>query len=185
MDSQILPDRTDPFPGLGERVLVNTLGGGPLTFFGLDIASGPDVTVRWWCTGDGGMWIVPDYIPTHWLDRITLEWGPDRDGNMRWHYLWTGWNNGEGHAKVRHQGKAIYCHRDIVERVEGRKLSRWNYVDHRCERKNCLNYDCLEAVPPGENTRRGPGAHQQFKPADAYVEPERSPATYGEPLDGL
>lgn len=155
-----------------------------------DLGTTPSTTAYGWGVpgADGTVRYVakPDYIPLEWCNRIYPEWGPDRDGNMRWHLLWTGWNNGEGHAKVRRQGAAIYCHRDIVERVEQRKLSRWNYVDHRCERKNCLTYECLEAVRPGENTRRGPGAQHQFKPAGAYQEPEPRPATfYGDPLDAL
>lgn len=137
---------------------------------------------------------IPSYIPAHWHNRIKPEWGPDRYGVDRWHYVWTGWNNGKGHAKVRENGKMIYCHRRVVEIVEKRKLSRFNYVDHKCERKGCLNYDCLEAVTPGENTRRSHGDRHQFKNAGAYVQPESSSATcppgqmavpYGDPLDQI
>lgn len=128
---------------------------------------------------------LPDYIPDAWLERITVE----LDADCHVHFLWTGWNNGEGHAKFKRGGKTLYCHRDIVERVERRTLTRWNYVDHKCARKNCLNYYHLEAVSPGENTRRGPGGQQQYKPAGAYQEPEPSSATwqekYGDPLDGV
>lgn len=138
-----------------------------------------------WRMPDGQLVPVPHYIPLSWRDRITPEWGPDRAGNMRWHLLWTGWNNGQGHAKVRCQGKAKYCHRDIVERVDGVKLRRFQYVDHLCDRKNCLTYECLEAVPPGVNTQRGPGRHTQFKPAGQLVEELRSYATWQEPLDAL
>lgn len=155
-----------------------------LIFVGLDAARGPDETAYCWLV-DGVFVPVPSYLPVHWRDRIIPEWGPDRDGNMRWHFLWTGWNNGEGHAKVRKAGKTVYCHREVVETVEQRKLTRWNHVDHKCERKNCLNYDCLEAVTPGVNTQRGPGVQHQFKPAAAYQEQALSSATWREPLDGL
>lgn len=123
---------------------------------------------------------IPLYIPDHWLNRIRVEW---HDGKP--HYLWTGWNNGDGHGKVRHAGKAIYCYRDVVERVTGVKLTRFQYVDHKCACKPCLNFDCLEVVPPGVNTQRGPGRHTQFKPAADYPAPSPSCATWLEPLDGL
>lgn len=140
----------------------------------LDLGSADgDHSVRWWRLPSGHLYIIPDYLPDEWLDRIRLE--IDSDGKP--HYLWTGWNNGKGHAKVRRQGKAIYCHRDIVERVDGITLGRFDYVDHLCRRKSCLNYDCLEVVPPGVNTQRGPGAQQQFKPADAYLDTAPSPGT--------
>lgn len=101
---------------------------------------------------------LPDYIPSAWHNRIQIL--SDHRGV---HYLWTGWNNGQGHGKVWREGKMRYTHREIVERVEGRKLERFDYVDHRCERKPCLNYDCLEVVPPAENTARGPGRHTQYR----------------------
>lgn len=174
----------------------------------MDMAAGPDSTAYCWIlnspSGDGTFVHVPLpwYIPVAWRDKITPVWGPDRDGNLRWHLLKAGWNNGEGHAKARVSGKAVYCHRHVVELVEGRKLDRFNYVDHRCERKSCLTYECLEAVYPGVNTLRGPGRHTQFKPVEPppagyaclgtnvqELTPEefakRYPATYGDPLDAL
>lgn len=162
---------------------------------GIGLARGDDLSAvfRAWRLPGGQCLVIPDYLPSEWLDRITPVWGDDG----KWHYLWTGWNNGQGHAKVRRQGKAIYCHRDIVERVDGIKLARFQYVDHKCARKNCLNYYCLEVVPPGVNTQRGPGALTQFKPGGAYLDTVPSPGTSwveerfletprcGDPLDGL
>lgn len=101
---------------------------------------------------------LPDYIPAEWRNRITIHC----DGRGV-HYLWTGWNNGEGHGKVRVKGKMRYTHREIVERVTGTKLERRDYVDHLCELKPCLNFDHLEPVPPGENTARGPGSRTQYR----------------------
>lgn len=117
---------------------------------------------------------LPGYLPFHWHDRIVTV----RDAAGKLHYLWTGWHNGEGHAKMRKAGKTIYGHREVVETVEERKLARWNYVDHKCERKPCLNYACLEAVTPGANTQRGPGARTQYRNAAAYAESGLSSATY-------
>lgn len=116
---------------------------------------------------------LPGYIPFAWHDRIRVV--TDAKGT---HYLWTGWNNGEGRGKAREGGKAVYTHRRIVEIVTGRKLNRFEYVDHvaeRCDHKACMNFDHLEPVPPAVNTARGPGAQHQFKPAWGY----------GEPLDAL
>lgn len=106
----------------------------------------------------------PDYIPVAWMDRIKPEWGPDREGNMRWHLIWTGWNNGKGHAKFTLDGRPTYCYRWIIEQVTGYILRRFDYVDHLCERKACLTLECLDVVSPRVNTERGPGKGFWFKP---------------------
>jgi hypothetical protein len=113
--------------------------------------------------------LVPDYIPNSWLNRLKLE----IDAMGQPHFLWTGWNNGEGHGKYRDGKKIRYTHRTVVEKVRGIVLSRWQYVDHIaeiCGRKRCCNYDHLEPVTPGVNTARGPGAETQFKPVWGYGE---------------
>lgn len=123
-----------------------------------------------------GIWyLIPDYIPDGWVNRLRLE-VEKYNGRVHWH--WTGWNNGEGHGKFKQGGKTKYVHRDVVERVDGVKLTRWQYVDHKvevCGRKSCMVRDHLEPVPPGVNTARGPGAATQYRP----------PADYGEPLDAI
>lgn len=107
---------------------------------------------------------LPDYIPPEWGDRIYVV--QDDRGT---HYVWVGWNNGEGHGKVRIAGNVQYTHRFIYERVNGVKLTRFDYVDHKCEHKGCINADHLEAVPPGVNTYRGPGRFNQFRTRDEYA----------------
>lgn len=111
-----------------------------------------------------GALAIPDYIPPEWHSRIRVE--VDDRGI---HYLWTGWNNGEGHGKVSIAGKPYYTHRLVYERHHGVRLSRFDFIDHLCERKACLNRDHLEAVPPSINTYRGPGRHSQFRPKEAYL----------------
>lgn len=106
---------------------------------------------------------LPWYILPRWHDRIRVHF--DHRGI---HFLWTGWNNGEGHAKAEIDGKVWYLHRWIYTKVTGIKLDRFDYIDHRCEHKNCLNHDCHEPVSPGVNTERGPGRRTQFRRADAY-----------------
>lgn len=103
---------------------------------------------------------LPWYLPERWHDRIVLHF--DERGV---HFLWTGWNNGQGHAKARIDGKMVYIHRWIYTQVTGIELDRWDYVDHLCSYKNCLNHDCHEAVPPGVNTARGPGRFYQYRRA--------------------
>lgn len=92
---------------------------------------------------------LPSYIPGAWRDRILVVY--DARGV---HYIWTGWHNGQGHGKVSVAGKVKYTHRIIFENVSGIKLKRFDYVDHLCKHKGCLNFDCLEAVTPKENTAR-------------------------------
>ncbi len=127
-----------------------------------------------WC---GGYVLreVPAYIPDRWLSRLSCV--IDHKGT---HWLMGGWNNGVGHAKARMLGKVVYCYRWVYEQVKGVKLGRLNWVDHKCERKPCINLEHLEAVTPGVNTYRGPGRFTQFKPAETP-----SPTIYGDPLDAL
>lgn len=101
---------------------------------------------------------LPSYIPREWWDRVEVV--VDERGV---HYCWTGWNNGEGHGKAKVDGRTVYTHREIYERCSGVKLGRFDFVDHGCERKPCMNFDHLEAVPPAVNTARGPGRHTQYR----------------------
>jgi hypothetical protein len=116
-----------------------------------------------WLLADGRLVMRPYYIPVEWMGRISPE--VDADGKV--HLLWTGWNNGKGHAKFSRGGKPAYCYRDIIERVDGMLLRRFDYVDHLCKRKACLTYECFEVVSPKVNTERGPGMGFWFKPKEA------------------
>ena len=109
--------------------------------------------------------LLPNYIPAKWHNRIKIEL--DERGV---HYIWTGWHNGEGHGKVQINGKARYVHRLIYAAVHGVVLGRFDYIDHLCGHKGCINVTHLEAVTPKANTDRGPGKQTQFKPlvAGAY-----------------
>jgi hypothetical protein len=106
----------------------------------------------------GTICVIPDYIPQHWHRRLSAV--IDDRGI---HFLMGGWNNGEGHAKARMGGKTVYCYRWVMEKMTSRTLSRFNYVDHQCQRKPCITFECLEVTTPGENTYRGPGRHTQYK----------------------
>lgn len=110
------------------------------------------------------MIIIPDYIPEHWHDRIKIV--EDERGI---HYLWTGWNNGEGHGKVRVEGKQVYTHRYVYSKVHGIVLRTLDFVDHLCERKPCVNVNHMEKVTPAINTARGPGKFWQFRCREEYA----------------
>lgn len=114
----------------------------------------------------GTICVIPDYVPARWYPRLTAE--IDAKGT---HILMGGWNNGEGHAKCRMDGKATYAYRWVYQKVTGRVLKRFDYVDHRCERKPCIVFEHLEPTTPGENIWRGPGRHTQFKPNADLEEP--------------
>lgn len=136
----------------------------PPVWMAWDLGVAADEAAHWWRLPDGTMVEKPAYIPAEWMDRITPEWGPDRNGVHRWHLMWTGWHNGKGHAKFSRAGKPTYCYRYIIEKVTGFILRRFDYVDHICERKPCLTFECLEVVSPKVNTERGPGMGFWFRP---------------------
>lgn len=134
-------------------------------------------------TAGGRIWPVPSYLPVSWYGRLELA----VDSNWRPHYLWTGWNNGEGHGKPKDNGVTRYTHRMVYEKVTGRTLKQFDYVDHLadvCGHKPCCNFDHLEPVHPGVNVARGAGRLTQFK-----VIPDRGATRitigYGDPLDAL
>jgi hypothetical protein len=128
---------------------------------GVDMGSPDgDACVHGWRLPDGRHVVKPDYIPLDWMARIA----PEIDSEGKVHLMWTGWNNGEGHAKFHRAGKATYCYRYIIEKVTGMILRRFDYVDHLCKRKPCLTFECLEVVSPRVNTERGPGKGFWFKP---------------------
>lgn len=129
---------------------------------GVSSDTGP--TIDLWKLPCGRLITRPDYIPVEWMDRIAPE--VDADGKV--HLLWTGWNNGKGHAKFSFGGKPTYCYRYIIEQVTGYILHRFDYVDHKCKRKPCLTFECLEVVSPKVNTERGPGMGFWFKPKGDY-----------------
>lgn len=118
----------------------------------------------------GTICVIPAYVPARWYSRLYAV--IDAYGT---HICMGGWNNGEGHSKARMGGKITYCHRWVVEKITGRTLNRLEYVDHKCERKPCIVFEHLEAVPPRVNTWRGPGRETQY----------RAPTNYGDPLDDL
>jgi hypothetical protein len=107
---------------------------------------------------------IPAYIPERWHSKIKVE--HDDKGT---HYLWTGWNNGEGHAKAKVHGCTVYIYRWLYERITGRALRSDEHIDHTCERKPCLNFLHWEPVPPKANTFRGAGRRTQYRRPEEYA----------------
>jgi hypothetical protein len=118
----------------------------------------------------GTLCVIPAYVPERWYSRLYAV--IDEKGT---HICMGGWNNGEGHAKCRMAGKATYAYRWVYQHVTGRRLARFDYIDHLCERKPCITFEHLEPTTPGENVYRGPGRDTQY----------RAPSHYGDPLDDI
>lgn len=129
----------------------------PVKIIGIDFGS-PDGDCTAYAAVIGGIcYIMPEYLHP-WADKITCR--VDERGV---HWLWQGWNNGEGHAKVRIDGKVHYLYRYLFAKLNGVTLGRWDYIDHTCENKPCLNAEHWDQVTPGVNTARGPGQHTQYR----------------------
>lgn len=87
--------------------------------------------------------------------RQRIEDGTSWDGDC---LLWTGTAlMPDGYARFTYRGKKQLVHRVVWEDANGPIPDGWQ-VDHvaarGCRHRNCVNIDHLEAVPPGENTRR-------------------------------
>lgn len=133
-----------------------------LKILGVDFGSPNGETTVYFAVVDGRCYIMPEYLHP-WADKITCR--VDARGV---HWLWQGWNNGEGHAKARIDGKTHYLYRWLYAKLHSMTLVRNDHIDHLCELKPCLNAEHWEKVTPGENTARGPGQRTQYRPQGGY-----------------
>jgi hypothetical protein len=69
-------------------------------------------------------------------------------------WLWTGAKTDQDYGTIGLLGRTCYAHRLAHERYKGPIPAGWD-VDHLCHERACVNPDHLEAVPHGENVRRG------------------------------
>lgn len=77
--------------------------------------------------------------------------------------IWPGKLNRDGYARVRIENRAEYVHRWLYQRGVG-EIPDGLELDHLCRRRDCINFEHLEAVPHAENVRRGDaGKYQTVK----------------------
>lgn len=77
------------------------------------------------------------------------------DGNYCW--LWNGSPRKDGYCKTKSNGKYIYAHRFIYQKLVG-PIPKGLILDHLCRKPKCVNPDHLEPVTHVENLRRGKSA---------------------------
>lgn len=68
--------------------------------------------------------------------------------------LWRWYIGQNGYGQLRHNGRAQNAHAVAYERAYG-PIPKGLVIDHLYRTKACINPDHLEAVPQGENIRRG------------------------------
>jgi hypothetical protein len=78
-------------------------------------------------------------------------------------WLWHGWNNGKGHARVRMGDRGVYLHRLSLASYLGVSLDELDNCDHLCCQRNCFQPLHVESVTQTENYWRGNGALTQFR----------------------
>jgi hypothetical protein len=69
-------------------------------------------------------------------------------------WVCSGWNTGNGYAKLRVNGRCRVAHKALYEEMVGAVPAKL-LLDHRCRHSSCVNPAHLEPVTPRENTLRG------------------------------
>lgn len=88
--------------------------------------------------------LFDDRLPTRFWDKVRV----DQDSGC---WLWTGGLNHGGYGRFDRNGRA---HRICYQALVG-EIPCDLQMDHLCRVRSCCNPEHLEAVTPGENTRRG------------------------------
>lgn len=66
----------------------------------------------------------------------------------------SGWNTGNGYAKIRVNGRCRIAHKILYEEMVG-PVPAGLLLDHKCRNRSCVNPNYLEPVTPRVNTLRG------------------------------
>lgn len=69
-------------------------------------------------------------------------------------WICSGWNTGDGYAKIRVNGRCQVAHKALYEEVVG-PVPDGLLLDHKCRVRSCVNPKHLEPVTPRTNTLRG------------------------------
>lgn len=69
-------------------------------------------------------------------------------------WVCSGWNTGDGYAKIRVNGRCRVAHKALYEELVG-PVPDGLLLDHRCRVRACVNPKHLEPVTHRENTLRG------------------------------
>lgn len=88
------------------------------------------------------------------IERIKRRIAIDENGC----WVWQGHKKPDGYGRMRlSSGRQASVHRVAFEAWNG-QIGRGLHIDHLCRNPSCCNPDHLEAVTPGENTRRSRSA---------------------------
>ena len=93
--------------------------------------------------------------PSVWIAKTLANCSEEDRGHDTLCLIWRGaLNRTTGYATTKIANKTITRHRHLFEITHGVELPRALHVDHRCNQRDCLNVEHLQAITPRDNIRR-------------------------------